>query len=776
MFGGVRRKIEPRLRRFGDCAVEPTLHAAGPDVVPAPPALRASRFVRMGGASVRTLFWTLIACGGISLVAYAETGFDLRGADGWSAGEDTERGEVDADVRLAAPPTLEDTEPQTTESEEDDAGPGFATSADEEPAEAAPAAELVDAPDEEQQDLRDFAVKPPAPYEFDGAEENVPFDAGTFEPIEDEPEMFSGPLRDPDDVAREEDPTQPWFFTDDPIFETESDAPSGFTGPSSIVPRESQESGHFVPKEDRWRLGLPFWDRYNKGHPIGEDYPYMEGTLFDPFNLNVLKGDYPIYGQHTFFNLTASLQSQIEPRSVPVATTPFESTVNPFQEEFFGNPNQFFTTNFFRLQFDLFHGNAAFKPVDWQIRIAPVFNVNYVKVQELGIVAPDVREGTERLRNQVALEEYWAEAKLADLSSNFDFVSARAGSQPFNSDFRGFIFSDTNRAVRLFGTRNSNRENFNLAWFDQREKDTFSQLNTMDSREQHVVIANYYYQDFLFPGYTAQTSFHWNHDNATMKFDRDNFLVRPDPVGVFQPHRLEAYYIGFAGDGHIGRLNVSHAYYYVTGQDTNNPLAGQGQNISAAMAAGEISYDQDWVRFRTSCFWASGDDNPQDGLAKGFDSIMDDPNFAGGQFSYWQRQQIPLFGVSLTNRKSLVADLRSSKFQGQSNFVNPGVLIVNGGIDFNVTQKLKFITNVNYLWFDKTAVLEQFVFANNIHREIGLDLNLGVEYRPLLNNNILIVGGLAGLIPGRGFRDLYDPLSGTVPVLYSNFLEVNLQY
>jgi len=35
------------------------------------------------------------------------------------------------------------------------------------------------------------------------------------------------------------------------------------------------------------------------------------------------------------------------------------------------------------------------------------------------------------------------ESKIADLGPNFDFVSMRAGNQPFVSDFRGFIFSDT---------------------------------------------------------------------------------------------------------------------------------------------------------------------------------------------------------------------------------------------------------------------------------------------------------------------------------------------
>ena len=95
------------------------------------------------------------------------------------------------------------------------------------------------------------------------------------------------------------------------------------------------------------------------------------------------------------------------------------------------------------------------------------------------------------------------------------------------------------------------------------------------------------------------------------------------------------------------------------------------------MAALEVSYDRDWVRFRTSFFWASGDGNPNNKHATGFDTILDHPQFAGGDFSYWQRQAIQLFGVNLTNRESLVPDLRSSKIEGQSNFVNPGLWLVN---------------------------------------------------------------------------------------------------
>ena len=68
---------------------------------------------------------------------------------------------------------------------------------------------------------------------------------------------------------------------------------------------------------------------------------------------------------------------------------------------------------------------------------------------------------------------------------------------------------------------------------------------------------------------------------------------------------------------------------------------------------------------------------------------------------------------------SLVPDLRSSKIQGQTNFVNPGLQLVNFGIDADMTPKLRLISNANFLWFDQTEVLEQFVFQSdiaNVHR------------------------------------------------------------
>ena len=63
-----------------------------------------------------------------------------------------------------------------------------------------------------------------------------------------------------------------------------------------------------------------------------------------------------------------------------------------------------------------------------------------------------------------------------------------------------------------------------------------------------------------------------------------------------------------------------------------------------------------------------------------------------------------------------------------------------------MTPKLRLVSNLNLLWFDTTQVLEAFLFQAPIHRFIGTDLSLGTEYRPYLNNNCIITGGISGLM------------------------------
>ncbi len=96
------------------------------------------------------------------------------------------------------------------------------------------------------------------------------------------------------------------------------------------------------------------------------------------------------------------------------------------------------------------------------------------------------------------------------------------------------------------------------------------------------MIANLYRQDFIKPGYTIQASFHYDKDDPSFQYDTDNFLVRPAPIGKVMPHSIRAYYYGLTGDGHFGKLNVTHAFYQVLGTDKFNEIAGQQSQYQRA--------------------------------------------------------------------------------------------------------------------------------------------------------------------------------------------------
>jgi Carboxypeptidase regulatory-like domain len=550
-------------------------------------------------------------------------------------------------------------------------------------------------------------------------------------------------------------------------------------------PPVSSTGAEFVPIPDRWRLQFPEWQRY----PESTETPFVRNRGLDPYDQNVLKGDLPIAGQNLFLNVTFVSETPFEFRRVP--TPSGFSTERPDGEEFFGEGEQYSLTPTGVFSFELFHGSTAFKPRDWAIRITPVFNLNYVSTKERGGLNVSPAQPSTRRRMFLAVQEAFAEYKIADIGENYDFISVRAGLQPFNSDFRGFLFRDTNFGVRAFGNWGRNRNQWNLAYFDQIEKETNSDLNLFgftrpkgeglkfesavkDFRKQRVFIANFFRQDFLTQGYTISPSFHANMDDGEEFFyDENGFLARPSPIGLIQPHRVKAYYAGIGGDGHIGVLNITHQIYQAFGTDDLNGIAGKETSINAQFGAIELSIDRNWWRPRISLVFASGDKDPDDDKAQGFDAIVDNPNFAGGPFSFWVRQglRLPTTGVALVGRSSFLPSLRSSKSEGQANFVNPGLMLASGGVDAELTTKMRLTTNFSALRFHRTDVLRRILFQDNVDNAIGYDASVGLQYRPWLNDNVLITAGASAFKPASGFKQIFAD-----GVLYTPFVVLTLTY
>jgi hypothetical protein len=242
-------------------------------------------------------------------------------------------------------------------------------------------------------------------------------------------------------------------------------------------------------------------------------------------------------------------------------------------------------------------------------------------------------------------------------------------------------------------------------------------------------------------------------------YDRNGFLVRPAVVGDVRPHNYEVTYLGLNGDGHFGRWNTTTSAYLALGSSSYDPMAQRSQRIQAGFFAAEVSRDFDWLRIRVSCVASTGDKDPLDGTSTGFDAIFENPLIAGADTSFWIRQAIPLIGgggVALSGRNGVLPSLRSSKDQGQSNFVNPGLRLVGIGADMDITPQVRLIANVSSIAFADTSVLSYLRNQGPIDTQLGTDISVGLQYRPFSSQNVILNASIAMLIPAAGYRQLFN--------------------
>jgi hypothetical protein len=518
------------------------------------------------------------------------------------------------------------------------------------------------------------------------------------------------------------------------------------TNPVSPIPRPNlDEYVSAVPMPDRWRIvdALGTHDRW-----------------WDPYNRNILKGDTPVHDDW-FFNLAVMADSVVEARNVPtpVGTSSTEGTG---EVDVFGGNDQAVAIENVAVEFVYYKGDTVFKPPEYEFRFTPVFNTNYTRLEEIGGVDVDPRDGRARTDTFVGIQQAFVDKHLRNVSDQYDFDSIRVGIQPFSTDFRGFLFQDNQLGVRLFGNRRNNRVQYNAAWFRRIEKDTNSGLNDVSQalRDDDIFVANLYWQDLPLPGFTSQAivAYNRNGEDHGTHYNDNGFIERPASFGEERPRSYDVGYIGYNGDGHFGRLNLTTSAYFAFGQEDGSVFVSETSDIQAMFAAAEASLDFDWIRAKISFLYGSGDDDPFDDKSTGYDAIFENPQFAGADNSYWIRQAVPLIGggrVNLSTRNGVLANLRSSKDEGQSNFVNPGIWLLGAGIDFDVLPQLRISMNWNSLWFDETQVLETARNQGSIDTSIGQDVSASATYRPLMSQNIVLRASYAKLFAGDGFEALY---------------------
>ncbi|WP_233457251.1 hypothetical protein [Qipengyuania flava] len=533
-----------------------------------------------------------------------------------------------------------------------------------------------------------------------------------------------------------------------------------------------------VPVPDRWRLI--------------ESLGVVKERWWDPYNQNTYKGDrpinpdkvpwLPITGDDWFFIVNAVSDTVFEPRTFPIPVG-VQTTERPDSIDVFGKDASYVLSQTFIVGAALLKGSTAYKPPDVEYRVTLAGNINYVDVPERRVLFVEPSKPSHRFDHFVGVQEAFFDYHFRNVSDRYDFDSVRIGIQPFQADFRGFLFNDNQLGIRFFGTRDNNRFQYNFGGFWRLEKDTNSGLNAVlqTPRDDYVFYVNAYRQDFLIPALTSQLTFVWNANREAqdVQIDDNGFPVRPALLGSLRGRDYDVFYLGYNADGRIGRINLTGSAYYAFGEDRNSFFTDERADISAYFAALEASYDRDWMRFRLSAAYASGDSDPYDDVETGYDAIFENPVFAGADTSYWIRQTIPFAGggraISVNGRNGILNSLRSSKEQGQSNFNNPGLVLVGAGADFDITPEFRLSANANHLWFENTATLQALRNEGSIPKAIGWDLSAAAIWRPKATQNIVFRLSGAALVSGSGFEDLFTALDNP-GTYYSVLANVVLTY
>ena len=529
------------------------------------------------------------------------------------------------------------------------------------------------------------------------------------------------------------------------------EAPQPEAPTPGVAPPPANAPGESLPVDDRWR--------------ILKSLGLMPYRTWDPYNPNVLKGDLPLASgplKGWFVNLSAVSDTVLEWRRLPTPVGAQATNASGAPGPFVGGKQSLFSeTAIFSVS--LIKGETVFRPPELELRFSPVLNATRADAQERRVLNADPQAGTTRNDQFAGVQELFIDKHLRDVSPRYDFDSVRVGIQPFTADFRGFLFLDQPLGVRLFGTRDNNRWQYNAGWFRRLEKDTNSGLNDLGQRlrADDSYVFNLYRQDWPTPGFTSQALVIHNRNREGDRpgyVDANGFVQRPAPLAVERPRNYEVTYAGLNGDGHFGRWNASASGYYAFGSDERGLISGRREGISAWFGALELSRDFDWVRVRATGVYASGDRDPFDGKATGFDAILENPQLAGAETSYWIRQAVPFIGgggVALSMRNGMLPSLRSSREHGQSNFTNPGLRLLGVGADVDIAPQLRLSGNANHLAFDDLSSLAALRNQRLADRDIGWDLSVALQYRPLFIQNVVLSASFALLLAGNGLRALY---------------------
>jgi len=120
----------------------------------------------------------------------------------------------------------------------------------------------------------------------------------------------------------------------------------------------------------------------------------------------------------------------------------------------------------------------------------------------------------------------------------------------------------------------------------------------------------------------------------------------------------------------------------------------------------------------------------------------------------------------MKQRFSVLPNLRTSKSQGQANFVNPGIILFGVGNEIDLTPRVRLFANANKVRLAEMESVQATQYPIEVNSpDLGTDLSLGVQWRPLLTDNIIVSAGYSVFLPGQGYKELFRDNAPFIPGL-----------
>jgi hypothetical protein len=337
------------------------------------------------------------------------------------------------------------------------------------------------------------------------------------------------------------------------------------------------------------------------------------------------------------------------------------------------------------------------------------------------------------------LQEGWGQFQWTD--GNY----ARLGIQTFQSDHAGLIYNDSDRGVVYHGSTGLVKENplagyqWNVAYFAKTVDDPISQLNTGNGGNWHVIILNTYLP--VFEGVQFEPSVHVNLDH-TRGQQTDVVYLGASTVGMVAPVPK------------VGPFKFIAAYYWVLGRQEGGLVNPNEQTVNAHMALADLGYPIQAgggieVFPHVGAFFASGDRDPTNDHATGFDAIYDYVD-AWGFNHFIIRNRINLARGSLTREHSGLFTFRG--FDEPQNFVNPGIVAANLGLTTKWTSQFTTDANVGPAFLPSDEVPE-LILGRHIGHTVGWAFNVNGTYK--FTDWLSLMGGIAGFAPQEAAEHIF---------------------